>query len=266
MNNIFIEGIMGTGKSELLKILRNEMNGYKVYYEGGLSPVESIWCAYLNNQQYNGICEKYKDIVGEIESFTKDEDDKKIIAYTKILTDIEGFHKDLEQYEIYHGNISFDKFKDIIIKRYKNFEGKGNIFECSFFQYSITTMILFYEMEVAEIVEFYKEIFEVLCAKDFKLIYLKANDILEVINNIRKNRVDNFGNGLWFDPMVRYIENSPYGIKSDVQGLDILIEFLEKRVEIELKVIYEVIGSKALVIEDRNYGIGKVIDWCVEQD
>ncbi len=264
MNNIFIEGIMGTGKSELLNILRTEINGYKVYYEGALSPVELIWCAYLDNEQYNAICEKYKDIVGEIESFTKDEGDKKIIAYTKILTDIEGFHRDLEQYEIYHGNISFDKFKEIIIKRYQNFEGSGNIFECSFFQYSITTMILFYEMDEKQIVEFYKEVFEVVGNKNFKMVYLKADDIFEVINNVRKKRVDNFGNELWFEPMVRYIENSPYGIKSEVKGLDILIEFLAKRIEVELKVINDVIGDKAYVIEDGNYEIGEVIDWCLE--
>jgi hypothetical protein len=58
--------------------------------------------------QYDSILEKYSEIKPLIESKSVSEDEHMIICYTQIITDVPGFHRDLEQYEIYNGRRDFD--------------------------------------------------------------------------------------------------------------------------------------------------------------
>ena len=55
--------------------------------------------AYVDKETYAEILDKYNDIRSEIMEKSYEEDDHMIICYTKIITDIHGFHKDLERYE-----------------------------------------------------------------------------------------------------------------------------------------------------------------------
>jgi adenylate kinase len=116
LNNIFVEGIQGAGKSTLLNKLQKNMPAYKVYREGDISPVELAWCSYMTRQQFEDVCIQYRDICTDLKGHTVTEGGRKITAYTQILTDIQGFHKFMEQFEIYNGNVNFDQFKKVIFK------------------------------------------------------------------------------------------------------------------------------------------------------
>ena len=119
-NSYFVEGIQGAGKSTMVAKLAQENPSYNVYREGDYCPVELAWCAFLEEEQYRQVLEKYKDIADLIREKTIQEDDKKVVMYTRILTDIPGFHKELEQYEIYNGNKNREEFQDIVLKRFSD--------------------------------------------------------------------------------------------------------------------------------------------------
>ena len=91
--NYFVEGLQGSGKSTLVRRLSKKYPDYKVKCEGDYSPVELAWCAYVDKDTYNGILEKYAGIKNEIVEKSFEEGDHMIICYTRILTDIPGFHK-----------------------------------------------------------------------------------------------------------------------------------------------------------------------------
>lgn len=262
MNNIFVEGIQGAGKSTLLNKLQKNRSDYKVYREGDLSPVELSWCSYMTSVKFEEVCFQFKDIDAELRAHTVNDGSRKITAYTQILTDIPGFHKFMEQFELYNGNVAFNQFKEVILKRYSKFNGMQSIFECSFFQNSIECMMLYYQMTYDEIMEFYTEAYDVLRSKKFRLLYLNAIDIESTIDIIKRERTDQQGNEIWFTLMLQYLEKSPYGIKHNIKELSGLISHLEKRREIELNVIDRIIGKEALVIEAKNYDINEIIAWC----
>ena len=115
--NYFVEGLQGAGKSTLVGALSAKLPEYKVFREGDYSPVELAWCAYVTETQYGEILARYPALEQEIVDKTVFEDDRRIICYTQILTDVEGFHKDLERYEIYNGNVAKDLFENIILSR-----------------------------------------------------------------------------------------------------------------------------------------------------
>ncbi len=257
MKNIFIEGLMGTGKSTLLTKLSEALPEYKAYREGIVSPVELAWCTYNTEKEYQFICNKFKEVEDEIKRWTVTEGDKKIIAYTKILTDIEGFHRFLEQYEIYNGSKAIKEYKNIILSRYKNLNNTGNIFECSFFQNNITEMIAFQKLSDDEIIEFYNEAFEILKDKDFVLIYLDNEDIEEIITSAKKERVGENGEEWWYPLVVKYYEESPYGKESGLTGLELILKQLKTRRQLELKIINEILGDKAIVIKSKSENLVK---------
>ena len=132
--NYFIEGLQGSGKSTLQEKLARRYTTCVVLREGDYSPVELAWCALVTKEQYSEILEKYAGIRSMIEDKSHAEGDNIIICYTKILTDVPGFHKDLEKYEIYNGRLVFDEFKKIVFGRFNNWNGDNMIFECSLFQ------------------------------------------------------------------------------------------------------------------------------------
>ncbi|MCR4989435.1 MAG: deoxynucleoside kinase [Lachnospiraceae bacterium] len=242
--NFFVEGLQGSGKSTLVKKLSEEHPDYSAFREGDYSPVELAWCAYVPMDEYNGILDKYRAIKNEIEEKSHKENDRMIICYTQILTDIPGFHKDLERYEIYNNRMKEDEFKKVILERFDKWNTDGNIFECSIFQNIVEDMILFKNASDADIIEFYKEIREKLSGKDYQIIYLLTQDIRSSINVIRKERSDEQGNELWFPLMLAYFDESPYSKENGLSGEKALIDHFRQRQELELRICKEIFPER----------------------
>ena len=172
-----------------------------------------------------------------------------MVMYTRILTDIPGFHKDLERYEIYNGNKNREEFQDIVLKRFSDWNGQNSIFECALFQNIIENMILFFEMSDDEIVAFYQRVKDGLQGKSYEIVYLHVNDVRKAEEIIRKERSDDQGNELWFPMMVAYLENSSYGIRKNLKGMDGLVTHLEHRVALELRILQEVFPDNYTLVE-----------------
>lgn len=252
-NNYFIEGLQGAGKTTLVQHLSNTLIDYKVFREGDYSPIELAWCAYVTEEQYNRILLDYPSLNAEIKEKTFTEDEHKIICYTQILTDVPNFHKNLEKFEIYNGNLSAESFENVILQRFRKWNGEGQIFECSVFQNIIENQILYLMMTDDEILSFYKKLESVLADKPYKIIYLDMEDIPQGIDIIRKERSDDQGNELWFPMMVSYLEESPYGKEHSLTGLDGLLKHLEKRRALEHRIINEVFKDRTIVVKSKSY-------------
>ena len=66
--NYFIEGLQGAGKSTFVQRLSEHLTDYEVFHEGDYSPVELAWCAYVTEEQYQGILRQYSSIREEIKN------------------------------------------------------------------------------------------------------------------------------------------------------------------------------------------------------
>ena len=247
--NYFVEGLQGSGKSTLVRKLSEKYPDYKAIYEGEYSPVELAWCAYVDKETFQEILAKYDSIRNEIIENSFEEDEHMVICYTKIITDIPGFHKDLEQYEIYNGNIAPEIFKDIILKRFKNWTGDKYIFECSIFQNIVEDMILFQKKSEQQIVDFFREVKENLAGKDYQILYLETDDIASNIDIIRKERSDEQGHEMWFPLMLGYFDNSPYAKENGLSGTDALLAHFKHRQELELRICREVFDGHYTILK-----------------
>ncbi len=258
-NNYFIEGLQGAGKSIFVKKLSDCLNDYDVFREGDFSPVELAWCAYVTEKQYPVLLSKYPSLEKELKEKTVTEEEYKIICYTQILTDIPNFHKTLEKYEIYNGNLDKESFENIIFRRFRNWKGEGQIFECSIFQNIIENQMLYLMMTEHEILDFYKELKNILSDKLYKIIYLDMDDISNGINIIRKERCDNNGNEIWFPLMIQYMEESAYGKKYHLRGLEGLLWHMERRKALEHRIIDEVFRKNTVILKAKNYRMEDIL-------
>lgn len=251
--NIWIEGLQGSGKSTLLQKLVNLNPQLKVCREGNYSPVELAWCAWLDKEQYEDILTRYKAISEEIRQHTVREGNRFIVMYTQIITDIPGFHRDLEQYGIYNGRKSFAEIKDIVTSRYKAFRDTGYVFECSFLQNLTENLILFHEKSDEDLLEYYRVLYTALDKDSFRLLYLYSENIEENIRIISKERSDTNGTPLWLPMMLEYLKNSPYGIRHNLESLEDLIVHLNHRQELELRIVKEIVGERAVILKSKQW-------------
>lgn len=252
--NYFIEGLQGSGKSTLAGKLSEKYPGYRAVREGDYSPVELAWCAYVSKEQYEEILQKYSDIRSLIEEKSFEDNGSMIICYTQIITDIPGFHKDLEQYEIYNMRRDPDEFKRIILDRYRRWNGDEYIFECSLFQNIVEEMILFRCSTDDEIMSFFKEIRQALEGKKYHIIYLKTDDVAANIDIIRKERSDDDGNEMWFPLMLGFFDESPFAKKYGVAGEEAMLEHFGHRQDLELRICNEIFPGQYTVLDSKKYG------------
>lgn len=251
--NYFVEGLQGSGKSTLVEKLSKKYPSSRVFREGDYSPVELAWCARVTKEKYAEILEKYSEIRTIIEEKSHAEGDNIIICYTKVITDVPGFHKDLEQYEIYNGRYSYDDFKKIVFERFKAWNGDNMIFECSLFQNIVEDMILYRNASDREIMEFYRELAELIKDKPFHIYYLKTDDIADNIGVIRKERSDENGNEMWFPLMMKFFDESPYAKSNNVSGEEELYRHFSLRQDLELRICRELFPDKVTVLDSKAY-------------
>ena len=250
--NYFIEGLQGSGKSTMVDKVAKKYPGCTVFREGDYSPVDLAWCAYVSEEEYQSITDKYRDICTLIEEKSHTENDHRIICYTQVITDISGFHKDLEQYEIYNGRRSLSEFKEIVFSRYKRWNGKNMIFECALFQNIIEDMILYRNASDQEIMEFYSELEEVIRDRNFRILYLETDDIEDNIQVIRKERSDDNGNEMWFPLMLAFFDTSPYAIKRGISGEEELLKHFAHRQELELRICNEFFSDRLVLLRSKS--------------
>lgn len=260
--NIFIEGLQGTGKSTLVNRLAQLKPRYQVYREGDLSPVELAWCSYLTKGQWEKMLRTYPGFEAEIKNRTRVEEDRYIVAYTRILTETRTFYEDMEKYEIYNGRVDFGTFHDTVMKRYRMFSGENHLFECSFFQNSIESMMLYYMMPEEDIFAFYEEAYGILREKGFAMIYLDSSQIRENLLWIKKERSDENGNEMWYPLLLRYLKESPYGKAHGFKGLEDIVAHFAKRRQLELRIIREILKEDCLILQAKGFEIDEAANWC----
>lgn len=259
MKNIFVEGIQGMGKSTLVNRIHQEKPELQVCREGDYSPIDLAWCTWMTKEDYESVLERYAEIREEIEKNTVTENGHFIISYTKILTDIPGFHKDLEQYEIYNGRKTFTEWKEIVFSRFEQFNGTGYLFECAIFQNIMEDLILFHELSDEEIIVFYHELFKRIDKENSRIFYLYSENIEENLQIVKKERSDNAGNEMWYPLMLNYLKDSPYGRKFGIQGFDDMVAHFRHRQSLEMRVIKEVLGECAVVLPAKEWELEEIL-------
>ena len=253
--NFFIEGLQGSGKSTLADRIAKKYPDYTLFHEGDYSPIELAWCARMSEAQYSEVLEQWNDLEDQIRSKSHKEGDYRIVCYTQVKSEDPEFYHQLENYEIYNGRTAFEDYKNIVLTRYRNWQGDANIFECSLLQNAVEDMILFRDMSDDAILDFYKEVRSAMNGKEYEIWYIESPDIGKNLNAVRKERADKDGNEIWFNMLLEYFINSPYAKNRSLNSCEDLLGHLRHRQALELRICREIFDEKVTVIKSKAYDL-----------
>ncbi len=259
MKNIFIEGIPGSGKSTLLGKLQKSLPAYRFYREGDISPVDLAWCSYLSITQYKKLLEDWPQFRNIIDAESVREEGYYIIPYTRIHGDNHEFYSYIEKYEIYGGRRSINEFQDIVQRRYRNLKGTGNIFECAFFQNIMEELMLYAEYSDDKIIDFYKELVSNINTDNFLIIRLLCDDINGSLEHIRKERINDQGEEIWYNLMLGYLKQSPYGKSHGMSDLEDIINHFIRRIMLENRILNEILPYKFMDVKSKDYQLDDIL-------
>ena len=204
-------------------------------------------------EDYEKLLQKYDAIKDQIIEKSHREDDRMIVCYTKIRTDIHGFYQDFEKYEIYNNRVSLEDFENIVLSRYEKWNEDDLIVECSLFQNIVEDMILFRDLSDDEIIGFYRKIKEKIKDKKIHIYYLNTAAIKDNLDIARKERVDDKGNEVWFGMLRNFFDNCPHALRTGLKGEEGLIKHWTHRQELELRICREVFDGNYTVLASKAY-------------
>ncbi len=110
-----------------------------------------------------------------------------------------------------------------------------------------------------EIIAFYREAYEILKNKGFRMIYLDSDNIREDVLQIKKERADENGNEMWFPLMMNFLKESPYGKERNYQDFEDVAHHFERRRALEHRIIAGVIGEDVTILTAKNYDISSLV-------
>ncbi|MDE6608891.1 MAG: hypothetical protein K2K54_14245, partial [Lachnospiraceae bacterium] len=110
-----------------------------------------------------------------------------------------------------------------------------------------------------EIMDFYQKLYSHINKDSFLLLYLYSDKLEEYIIAIKKERCDDLGNELWYSMMLEYLIQSPYGKQHGFTGFEDMINHFKHRQQIELRIINEIIGDRAVILPAKSWDIEEII-------
>jgi len=244
---IMVEGIPGSGKSTMAQKVSNELSNLGIWHglvtEGMVHPANLDAYAILTETQLEDYIHNFPDkeeiIRREAEIFTAQYLLKKQPSW-----DVDGLAaKYLNPYSIWDQGMDFERFTSLQFLRWQQFiykcqiESKVYVFDCAFLQDHITEMMLFYDVEEKQLLQYFKKLDKIIRRVNPYLIYLQQADVETTLRRVAKERVDEQGNPVWMEGISGFISQSLYGKTYGLSGFDGLLQFYRRRKELDLFIL-----------------------------
>lgn len=274
---IMFEGILGSGKSTMAKRVHEYLssNGIKarLYNEGDSGhPVDLAWHAYLTKDEFDEVIVSNKELDEQIISHSIIEDNYVLVPYKeagKALYEGE-LMKYLEAHEVCYSStptVPMEVFTEVFRKRWKRFaeniacKDEIIIFESSFFQHQIHDLMRMYAPESSAIIKHLEVLINEVMDLRPIVFYISQSSVRENLERTWKVR-----NTPQYDAMssnIRFVENSQYGKKNNLTGVEGAVQFWEARKRIELEAMRK-LPADSYIVDNSDYDWNKVFDNVID--
>ena len=252
---ILVEGIPGSGKTTITGKMEKwyHDNGVpiRLYNEGIANPIDLAWCAYVPLKQYHELLKKYESISDRIKERSVVEGDYVVVEYTQVHRG-KSFYDELQNYELYGGRVSDDRYFEITMSRWRAFGNSSpaelSIIESAFLQNTVMELLFYRCLDESVIISHANKLIEYVKDLNPIVIYLSPTDVRKTIQHIADERSS--PNGKWIDDMIAYCEKTQYAKRHNITGFDGVITMLEKRKQLE-RTILNSLPIRSIIIENR---------------
>lgn len=257
---IMVEGIPGSGKTTMAGRIaahyQRAGQAVALYREGEAHPADMAWNAYVPLREMDGLLSRYPGQAEEILSVARRYNGHMIIPYIGIRAEDRSFYAEMERYEVYDARVPFATFCRLHHDRWYDFaqqaagEGRLTVFESAFLQNHVNELMLFQLADEDAILAHLKTLLDAVEVLSPVVIYLSQWDVRATIERAARERVSNEGS--WIDRVVPYIEQTPYGRRHGLKGMDGFIRAMTARREIELAAL-ETLPVRSMILENPDF-------------
>ncbi len=265
----FVEGIPGSGKTTLASELKKQLISKDVrchcYEEDERNPLDLSMCAILTEDEYallkRKIIEKGKAdhssterMLKKLDSVTEHSNGRVYVFFLPLYSDadLNCVAVSLQQYEVYNGHYSFDKFREVHFERWNSFclseVNTENVYICDalFLQSPLFELIGFYDLSFDQISEYIRGLYSAVNDLSPVVYYNRVSDVAKLMRFVCENR-KNSGDR-WERGFYKWMEASPYCQKHNYRCFDGMCAFLEERQKIEIQLLKR-IGIPCIFVE-----------------
>lgn len=270
MKLIIIEGIPGSGKTTTASKVRDYYNNKglktKLYQEGDLHPTDLAWCAVMKKNQYLEFYNTHPDLQDKLNEYSKPFNDHFIVAYTKLGIPMKDkkIEKYFIPYEYYDRKVSLEIFSKTHRELWHSFLTEEHnediiIFECALFQNHINELMVMHESNHQTIVDHVVNLIPKNRTCEIEIYYLDTPNTKRTIDRVANERMspDLTKWDHWIDLVKKYVYESPYGIKHNLNTTNDLYDVFNKRKVIEFDIM-KAIDAKVHIIDNPNYNWDEV--------
>jgi hypothetical protein len=246
-NKLFIiEGLPCTGKSTTAKYIADillEQGNSVLHYDEGTSehPADYEFHAYMTESDLNILSD------GQLE-YLKNVGVKKnlglLIALSKVGKEL--FDK-IIPFKIYDC-LPWEKEKTIMLSHWQEFaqqallEKNTYVFNCCFLQNPLCEMMMRFNFPYYDIQEYIMKIYDHIKDLNPVVIYLENSHVKERVSEIALERDND-----WLKSVIDYHTSQGYGKENNLSGFDGYVDCLEKRQQIELKILNSLPIKKVII-------------------
>ncbi|MCA1060109.1 hypothetical protein LCL96_14315 [Rossellomorea aquimaris] len=251
-NLIIVEGVPGSGKSTTAHFIKDHLEekgvNVKLFQEGDTShPADYESTACLNEDQFNDMIERFPEDRKVIEDVAEKKGELYFIRYRNLvnvdsalvdaLASKDVYELDLDRFE----EVSFDYWEEFVDT---DFGDEVYIFECCFLQNPFTKFIAMHNAEPKRLEDHLKKISSLIFPLNPLLIYFYQEDIGQSFQHVYEERSQE-----WRDFFTDYHVNQGYGKEIGLKGYQGLVEFLEMRRDLEMRIL-EGLPIRTVLIEN----------------
>lgn len=256
---VVVEGIWGAGKTTTAQAVRDDLetahHATRLYLEGNLQhPADYDKVACLTCDEYDRLCDMYPAIREKIAPLAEHRLGYYFVYYGKgqaqeRLVVSEDVLAELARYDIYDGNLSPARHCEVHVDKWCQFALNQRsardivIFECCFLQNPITALMGRYDVSEVEMIDHVLRLSDIIQPLNPILIYLRPENIRTSLQRIFETRSPD-----WCQGVTDYFIGQGYGHRHGLSGFDGLVQILEKRVELEAKIL-DRLSIRTCVIE-----------------
>lgn len=242
---VLVEGLIGSGKTTAARrialALAAQGAPVTLYAEGDpLHPADFESCAWLDDRAWDDVRRAFPEGRDVLDHWAVPADGGRLVLYGQAGEAMpRSLAAELARFDVYDGTAA-DRHQRLVASRWADFaaaeaqrtEPRTVVFECCFLQNAVSKLVLQHDLGEETVARHLQAIAGSILPLQPLVVYLRTPDVRTTLDQASRERSPQ-----WLSSVIRYYTTQGYGRGHGLFGYEGLVRALERRQEMELRLL-----------------------------